>query len=101
MECDIIRDLLPLYADGLASEASVSQIEEHTAHCPACQKLLREMTAPMEPDPEDEERRVMGILQNHYKKLRRKTILSWVAALLAVALAIWGIMELRYSGEEI
>ena len=29
MKCEIIRDLLPLYADGLASEESVRVIEEH------------------------------------------------------------------------
>lgn len=101
MECDIIRDLLPLYADGLASEASSSQINAHTARCPACRKLLEEMTAPMEPEPQDEERRAMEILQAHYKKQRRRTILSWIAALLAVVLVIWGIMEVSYSGEEI
>lgn len=101
MNCDIIRDLLPLYADGMASEASSRHIEEHTAQCPACKKLLEEMTTPLEQKPEDEEQRVMRILQNHYRKQRRKTILTWVAALLAVVLVIWGVMEIRYSGEEI
>ena len=101
MNCDIIRDLLPLYADGLASEESSRQIEAHTAHCPACKKLLEEMTAPLEQEPVDEEQRAMEILQKHYKKQRRKTVLTWIAALLAVALVIWGAMEIRYSGEEI
>ena len=101
MNCDIIRDLLPLYADNLASEESSRQIEEHTAHCPACKKLLHEMTAPLEPEPVDEEQRAMEILQKHYKKQRRKTVLTWAAALLAVVLVIWGAMEIRYSGEEI
>ena len=101
MDCDIIRDLLPLYADGLASEASSSQIEEHTAHCPACKKLLNEMTAPLEPEPEDEEQRIMRIFQDQRRKWRRKTLLSWAAVLMAVVLVVWGIMEIRYSGEEL
>lgn len=101
MNCDIIRDLLPLYADGLASAESSRQIEEHTAHCTACKKLLEEMTAPLEPEPVDEEQKAMEILRKHYKKQRRKTVLTWVAALLAVVLVIWGVMEVRYSGEEI
>lgn len=101
MNCDIIRDLLPLYADGLACEESSLQIEEHTAHCPACKKLLDEMTAALEPEPMDEEQKAMEILQKHYKKQRRKTVLAWVATLLAVVLVIWGMMEIRYSGEEI
>lgn len=100
MECDIIRDLLPLYADGLTSEASSCRIQEHTARCPDCKKLLEEMTAPLESEPEDEEQRVMRILQDQYRKQRRKTILTWAGVLLAFVLVIWGMMEIRYSGEE-
>ena len=70
--CDMIRDLMPLYADGQASAASRSCIEEHTAHCPACKKLLNEMCAPLELEPED---RTEEILERLYKKQRRKTIL--------------------------
>ena len=101
MNCEIIRDLLPLYADGLASEASRRKIEEHTAQCPDCKKLLNEMTAPMEPEPEDEEQRVMRILQAQRKKARRKTLLTWAGVLLAFVLVVWGMMEIRFSGEEI
>lgn len=31
MKCEIIRDLLPLYCDGLCSEASKQEIEAHVA----------------------------------------------------------------------
>lgn len=101
MDCDIIRDLLPLYADGLTSEASSRYIEEHTARCPACQKLLQEMTAPLEIEPEDEEQKIMRILQAQYKKQRRKVLLTWAGVLLAFVLVVWGMMEIRFSGEEI
>ena len=33
MKCEIIRDLLPLYCDGLCSEASKQEIEAHVAQC--------------------------------------------------------------------
>ena len=36
MKCDIIRDLLPLYCDGLCSEASKQEIEAHVAQCQEC-----------------------------------------------------------------
>lgn len=96
MECDIIRDLLPLYADGLTSEASNRQIEDHVRTCPECKKLLNEMTAPLEPEPEDRTEQIMEML---YKKQRRKTVLTIVSVILAVVLAVWGFLELRYSGE--
>ncbi len=43
MKCDIIRDLLPLYCDGLCSEASKQEIEAHVAQCEECRACLAEM----------------------------------------------------------
>lgn len=101
MNCDIIRDLMPLYADGMASEASRRQIEEHTAQCPACKKLLDEMTAPLEPQPEDGEQKIIRILQAQRKKQRRKALLTWAGLLLALVLVCWCILEVSFSGEEL
>lgn len=42
-ECDMISDLLPLYKDGVCSNASKKIIEEHLAECPACGKMLKDM----------------------------------------------------------
>lgn len=41
--CNIIRDLLPLYIEGLTSEESNKFIEEHVKECKDCSKLLEEM----------------------------------------------------------
>ncbi len=35
-KCDIIRDLLPLYIDGIASKASREYVEEHLRACDDC-----------------------------------------------------------------
>ena len=40
LSCDVIRDLLPLYAAGACSGESAAQVEEHLAGCPACRELL-------------------------------------------------------------
>lgn len=101
MNCDIIQDLLPLYADGMTSEASSRHIEEHIRTCPECRRLRDEMCAPLEPEPEDEDQKIMRILQDQYKKQRRKTLLTWACVLLAFVLVVWGMMEIRFSGEEI
>lgn len=42
-ECDIIRDLLPLYADEVVSDASREIIEEHLPGCPACREYLKQL----------------------------------------------------------
>lgn len=43
MKCDIIRDLLPSYVDGLTSETSNEVIEEHIKECQECSKYLESM----------------------------------------------------------
>ena len=44
MKCEIIRDLLPLYIDGLTSKESNQEIEKHLKNCEECQKYYQEMT---------------------------------------------------------
>lgn len=42
-ECGMIQDLLPLYAERLAGEASRKAVEGHIAECENCRKALEEM----------------------------------------------------------
>ena len=95
-DCELIRDLMPLYADDQTSDVSRQYIEEHTARCPACKKLLQEMCAPMEPEPEDRTEQILEMLR---RKQRRKTLLTVVSVVLAVIITVWGFLEIRYSGE--
>lgn len=46
MECDLIADLLPLYADGVASPRAKAQIDAHLAGCPQCSQRLAQLKAP-------------------------------------------------------
>lgn len=43
MNCDIIRDLLPLYCDGVCSEATRLTVEAHIASCESCRSELHAM----------------------------------------------------------
>ena len=52
LECDVIRDLLPLYAEKLASPASSALVEQHLAECPACRAELEQMEKPVSVQPE-------------------------------------------------
>lgn len=40
--CNIVRDLLPLYREGLLSEDSISFVENHLIECDDCKKLLND-----------------------------------------------------------
>ena len=46
MECNIIKDLIPLYIDGCCSEESARLVREHTETCAACKHLIAEMKKP-------------------------------------------------------
>lgn len=46
MNCDIVKDLIPLYIDGCCSEKSKNAVEEHISECGECKKLLAEMESP-------------------------------------------------------
>lgn len=90
--CEIVRDLLPLYVDGVASEESAGLIREHVAGCDQCRCLLERMTAPVEAAPAED-----GGLRNALRQQRhraaRKTWLAAMAALLlgaaVVLTALW------------
>ena len=58
LQCDLVADLLPIYIDGKASEASKKFIEEHIKTCQDCKDLYEAMTADMPvPVPEKSKRR--------------------------------------------
>ena len=43
LDCEVIRDLLPLYAEHMASPASTALVEEHLQECEACRTELQQM----------------------------------------------------------
>ena len=46
MNCNIVKDLIPLYIDGCCSEESDRVVEEHLKDCSECKKLFEEMKEP-------------------------------------------------------
>lgn len=48
MNCNVIQDLLPLYADDCCSAESARLVEEHIAGCESCKAALDTMRQPVE-----------------------------------------------------
>lgn len=46
MNCNIVKDLLPLYIDGCCSEESSEQVREHLAVCGTCKQFFDDMSTP-------------------------------------------------------
>ena len=84
LDCDVIRDLLPLYAEKLASPASSALVEQHLAACPACRAELEQMEkpVPVQPEPQPD-----APLRSIRKTMQKKSIRIAAAAVLAVLCA--------------
>ena len=82
LDCEVIRDLLPLYAEHMASPASTALVEEHLQECEACRAELEQMQLP-EPEPQPD-----APLKGIRTALRKKRILTAAAAVLAVLCAV-------------
>lgn len=48
MNCNIIKDLIPLYIDNCCSEESEEEIKKHLTQCDDCRAVFEEMNAPIE-----------------------------------------------------
>lgn len=92
MNCDIIKDLLPLYCDGVCSEETNRAVEEHLTTCPACRALLDEMRQePVMPEPirtqVKQEAKVLQGVKRKFSLHRRLSVLA-VALVAMVALVV-------------
>lgn len=81
MQCEIIRDLLPLYAEGLTGDAANREIEAHLASCDACAKALEQLRVPVE-QPEPQAEAWKAAVKKEKKTRRRRLVLLIAAALL-------------------
>jgi hypothetical protein len=50
-DCGIVKDLLPLVAENMASEESTVFVKRHLETCEGCRNAYEEMKAPVEADP--------------------------------------------------
>lgn len=46
MECNIVKDLIPLYIDSCCSKESFLAVEDHIVHCASCKRLYESMNTP-------------------------------------------------------
>lgn len=99
-DCNVIRDLMPLYADGQASEATVRLVEAHTANCPHCRTMLDRMTAPMEPEPEDARADFERLLRKQRRKFVVRVLLVCLVMAMVWLIGWWIHMERSFDRRE-
>ena len=98
MECDIVRDLMDMYAEDLCSAASRRAVEEHLAECEACRKKLEAMNRiEEEAAPEPVSEGDMAVIRS-LGKIRRRWIRSLIAVLLVVPVIVLAVGQVRGQG---
>ena len=90
VSCDIIRDILPLYVDGVVSEDTKEMVEEHLSSCASCKKeaeiLKQELILPSMKNVQLAEAKVFKKLKAKFRK--KNTIILLLSVITVILLAI-------------
>lgn len=84
MKCEIIKDLLPSYIDGLTSSESNLEIEEHLNNCPQCKEIFEQMKAEVRVESTEYNKEKI----KPFKKLNKKVFKAVLITLTICALAV-------------
>lgn len=89
LPCEVVRDLLPSYVDGLTSEATNKLVDGHIETCAPCRAALDAMRAP-EAEPEQDvagEPKEIDYLKKN-RRHNRAVVLRSIAGALLLAAAV-------------
>lgn len=89
--CDVIKDLLPLYAEDMVSEDSKNLVEEHICECKDCSMILNRMVRPVEVIADGDDKALKEVKRQIN---RRRSATAWFAVWLTAALVccIWSFL---------
>ncbi|MBQ7296030.1 MAG: zf-HC2 domain-containing protein [Clostridia bacterium] len=86
-DCGIVKDLLPLYADGVCSIESKKLVSEHLADCESCQKELESYELDVITNAADEK----AAVKKFKKRTEKKVAVKIISIILVVAIGAFGI----------
>ncbi|MGN1307337.1 MAG: DUF4825 domain-containing protein [Faecousia sp.] len=97
--CEVVRDLLPSYVDGLTSETTNGLVEEHIADCALCKRALELMKAPTKPLSDAAETAEIDFLKKTKRRTRKTVIFVVLTAVFFVAAVLFA--KAFFLGNEI
>ena len=104
VSCEVIKDLLPLYHDGVCSNDSKAMVEEHLAECENCKAELQAMDEIIPMRNTGQNLREAESIKQLSKKWRKGMLKSFlkgalitVAALVVLALIFYLFMDVRLT----
>lgn len=94
LPCDVIKDLLPSYIDGLTGETSTKSVAAHLKSCDGCQKLYQDMKQSYSQDSvslssqDGLSSRDKAIVKKINRKVKKKVKLAIALGLILVILTV-------------
>lgn len=88
MNCNIVKDLIPLYIDGCCSEESEKIVKEHIRDCDDCKKLLENMKSPSDIVTVSESPKTFSKLNDWKASVLQSVLLFLSFALITVGVAL-------------
>ena len=83
LPCDIVRDLLPSYVDGLTTPVTNLSVEKHLEDCSDCRSIYIRMKNNTGEEQDPAQERELNFLKKHRKRSLRNVL---IAVIVAVAL---------------
>ena len=83
MNCNVIKDLIPLSEEGLCSEESAAMINEHIKDCESCRMLYEKIPMDKESAPVPDEKETFKKVNRKMKKLTWK---FWICGVILLAI---------------
>lgn len=97
VSCEVIRDLLPLYQDGVCSGDSKALIEEHLANCAECQAELQAMAGELSGNHAERNLAQAEVVKNISRKWKSGMRRSLWRGILSTALIAVFVILLLYT----
>ena len=88
MNCEIIRDLIPLYIDSCCSKESTNAVEEHLKICSECKKLFDDMNTAPDVVPLCEAPKKLGKINDWKASVLQSALLFFSFGLIVFGVAV-------------
>lgn len=94
LACEIVKDLLPLYVDGMVSDVSKESIENHLEHCTGCNEMYHNMAYHLEMEALPTE---VSDVKRFLKKTKKMYLLYGLGGLSFIAILVCLIVDLAVN----
>ena len=92
ISCDVTRDLLASYMDGVCSEESRGLVEEHLKECGSCKRFMEQV--------QEQDLGKDAVKVDFLKRVRQSVnIQLWLVVALALALIFIGHPHIQYQSQ--